>query len=52
MMIKTMKLVTAVTVAFAAGTALAVGTCMVYRAATKPKYTEPPINPEPKENSS
>ncbi len=52
MMIKTMKVMTALTVAVVAGAALAVGTCMVYRAAAKPKYTEPPTNPDPKGNSS
>ena len=40
-MIKTMKVMTALTVTLAVGTALAVGTCMIYRATAKSKkYTE------------
>jgi len=52
MMVKTMKVMTTLTVALATGAALAVGTCIVYRAVAKPKYTEPPTNPEPKGTSS
>ena len=54
MIIKTIKVMTSLSVALVVGTSLAVGTYMVYRAAAKPKlnYTEPPTNPEPKGNSS